>query len=206
VRTLIQSTCQQCGGPCPPGRYARKFCGKRCYGDSKILLVERACEVCSKPFTAHRHKVAIGQSRTCSRSCANKLRIVPAADRLALLLLPPNERGCREYIGAIDKHGYGVFTVEGHRTTGAHQAAWRLAAGPVLPGFMVLHTCDNRRCCTTDDEGWYEVNGIARPRRGHLWTGTSADNMADMAQKGRARNGATGRLEAVAQAVPPVCE
>ena len=53
---------------------------------------------------------------------------------------------------------------------------WRIAlhsnasAGSFLPGLMVLHRCDNTRCCNVD----------------HLFLGTHLDNMADMRAKGRA--------------------
>lgn len=44
---------------------------------------------------------------------------------------------------------------------------------------MVCHTCDNRRCIQPD----------------HLFIGTHADNMADMARKGRARSGSKPKLQ-----------
>jgi hypothetical protein len=50
---------------------------------------------------------------------------------------------------------------------------------------IVCHACDNRACVRNDDEGWYEINGVLRPRRGHLWLGTNAENSADMVRKKR---------------------
>ena len=81
---------------------------------------------------------------------------------------------CWLWSGRLQKHGYGSFRA-GSRTDGtrrewlAHRMAWVITHGD--PGaLLVLHRCDVRRC----------VNP------GHLWTGTNADNMADMKSKGRA--------------------
>lgn len=46
---------------------------------------------------------------------------------------------------------------------------------PIAPGMFACHTCDNRRC--------------ANPA--HLYEGDAASNGADMASRGRARNGHT---------------
>lgn len=67
----------------------------------------------------------------------------------------------------------------------AHRLAWEISSGPIPDGLFVCHTCDNRTCVRNDDEGWYEVNGILHPRRGHLWLGTAKDNADDMMAKQR---------------------
>lgn len=54
---------------------------------------------------------------------------------------------------------------------GAHRRAYAIWYGRVPAGLRVLHTCDEPRCCRPD----------------HLWLGTQADNMRDMARKGRGR-------------------
>ena len=96
---------------------------------------------------------------------------------------------CWDWTGAkaAGKWPYGVFTQEGTtRAQRATHAAWKIASGePVPPGFFVLHTCDRPPCVRNDDAGTYEINGTIRPRYGHLWVGTAADNTADMINKGR---------------------
>jgi hypothetical protein len=56
------------------------------------------------------------------------------------------------------------------RPVKAHRRAWELARGPIPEGMSVLHRCDNRICVEPT----------------HLFLGDAADNMRDMAAKGRA--------------------
>jgi hypothetical protein len=97
--------------------------------------------------------------------------------------------GCWTWTAQLNKAGYGQFHPTRIRPVGAHRVAFELAFGPIPDGMQVLHACDNPACVRNDDEGFYELNGVLHPRRGHLWLGTNADNRADMKAKGRAGNG-----------------
>ena len=80
---------------------------------------------------------------------------------------------CWDWQGSCLLKGYGQILLNGRRVL-AHRVAWELANNREVPeGMQVNHHCDNRPCCN--------------PR--HLYVGTQADNMRDMVQRGRARNG-----------------
>lgn len=53
----------------------------------------------------------------------------------------------------------------------ATRVVWELEHGPIAPGLLVMHKCDNPPCCNP----------------AHLKLGTNADNMADCAAKGRTK-------------------
>ncbi|KWH45855.1 HNH endonuclease [Burkholderia cepacia] len=82
--------------------------------------------------------------------------------------------GCIEWTGVTVKsngskaHRYGRYTIGGKKHL-AHRFAYERANGPIPAGLMVLHRCDNPKCCNVN----------------HLFLGTHLDNMADMRAKGR---------------------
>jgi len=89
---------------------------------------------------------------------------------------------------AATHNGYGNFTITTGHHTPAHKYALELALGrPLAVGMRALHTCDTPACVRNDEVGFYEVGGVARHRRGHLFEGTALDNTTDMLAKGRGR-------------------
>lgn len=79
------------------------------------------------------------------------------------------ESGCWEWNGPRSNTGYGVVYHAGE-TLIASRVAYRLWKGDEPGDLFVCHTCDNPPCINPE----------------HLWLGTNADNMRDMAEKGRA--------------------
>lgn len=93
----------------------------------------------------------------------------------------PLSTPCVEYTGFRTARGYGrVNKRVGGKQTGqfAHRMAWAAVYGPIPPGMVVMHLCDNPPCYRLD----------------HLRLATQAENMADKVAKGRQRNSATGPL------------
>lgn len=82
--------------------------------------------------------------------------------------LTETDTGCLEYSGATNAYGYGIITINytSHKT---HRVMWELECGEIPKDKLVLHKCDNRKCCNIE----------------HLFLGNHQDNVDDMRSKGR---------------------
>ena len=119
-------------------------------------------------------------------------------ERFLAKCAPVDDQGHRWWLGAVDggadhSGGYGRFQAGSGGTlvtTTAHRYAWTLEHGPIPPGLVVRHRCDEPLCTATLD----------------LVTGTYADNRWDaVARPYRAADldvrGSAGRSRAIREAV-----
>jgi HNH endonuclease len=119
-------------------------------------------------------------------------------DRFLAKCAPADDQGHRWWLGAIDggadhSGGYGRFQAGSGDTlvtTTAHRYAWTLEHGPIPPGLVVRHRCDEPLCTAAQD----------------LVVGTYADNRWDaIARPYRAADldlrGSAGRSRAIREAV-----
>lgn len=83
-----------------------------------------------------------------------------------------SDTDCWIWIGSRNSLGYGRFAVAGLRSDAlAHRVGYILFRGPLAPGSVLMHLCDNRTCVNPD----------------HLQMGTCLENTWDMIGKGRQR-------------------
>lgn len=59
-------------------------------------------------------------------------------------LLVDKTDGCWNFQGYVSPHGYGRYALAGQRW--AHRVSWLLSGRVLLPGFVLDHICENRRC------------------------------------------------------------
>lgn len=142
---------------------------------TKSRPIQCICQRCGQQFEAESWRVDHGLAGVyCSRSCRNTYD--PIDIRLQRLLdKTGGPQSCWSWSGPVNGSGYGGIFFEG-RPQGAHRVAWQLEYGPIPQGMLVLHTCDNRRCCNPT----------------HLFLGTQRDNIRDCQAKGRANDDAKG--------------
>lgn len=116
--------------------------------------------------------------------------------RVADSTLPTMDTPCWEWAAAVDNYGYGKLATVSRTIRQAHRVGYELNVGPIPPGMLVCHRCDNPKCVAPH----------------HLFLGTHRDNSRDMVRKGRqaqqrdpgliavgARNGARSKPNRVAR-------
>lgn len=82
------------------------------------------------------------------------------------------ENGCIEWAKQKDTDGYGRISINNYPHM-VHRVSYELYIGPIPPGVLVCHSCDNPSCFNPE----------------HLFLGSCAENLKDMVLKGRKPRG-----------------
>lgn len=158
--------------------------GIRRRGSSPAII----CPQCGTSFYRAPSKRAVHCSAACAITAGAHIHTTPAKVRFWQHV--DKSADCWLWTGGIAYGKYGAFTVRPGEQIGAHAFAYQLASGEPIPdGMEVCHSCDVMQCVRNDESGVYTINGVARPRFGHLWIGTHAENMADRNLKRRHGHG-----------------
>ena len=89
--------------------------------------------------------------------------------RLGSMIQFGSENECWIWIGNSQHGGYGYISWKS-KSVPAHKLIYELLRGPVPPGFVLMHRCENKPCCNpahlrigTDEENHLHTTGHGFP-------------------------------------------
>ena len=189
-RNRIQVSCEVCGVhfETTPGRTKQgwsRYCSDACMRIGRTTRGKCVCLCCGKEFEACQFRIKSGKVKYCSQKCrlhySGRHQPRPSVEESFWNKVQKSEEGCWLWTGATVEMGYGLINrmKDGKRKAYlAHRVSYEIHYGPIPDGQMVCHNCDKNY-----PPGDMSYRRCVRPD--HLFLGTHADNMQDMAQKGR---------------------
>lgn len=132
--------------------------------NSRLPRIKKVCFKCGLEFEPKPYRA--DRARFCSFECRSSMTVYDWFFHYGWRVMP---NGCWQWQHKFDpRGGYGLVQCDG-RDFWCHRVSHEIFIGPIDDGLRVLHSCDNPPCLRPD----------------HLFTGTDADNVADMDSKGR---------------------
>lgn len=129
------------------------------------------CLKCGSDLSLLPRKARYPERRYCSVACYGHLPKMWTLEEFLLELVPNGE--CLEWPHLCAKkppQNYGL-TAHNKKAVLTHRLVFTLKYGPIPPGMLVLHSCDNPPCCNL----------------AHLRLGTDRDNADDRIARGRSK-------------------
>ena len=134
---------------------------------AEIVRLRRLCNDAAS--TDERREKARQSCRAISKASYTP-RGLPAHERIKRRTVADEATGCWVWQGSCGVNGYGSLrTGDNGKPVLCHRIMYEHACGPIPKGMVVMHKCDNRRCCNPE----------------HLQLGTQRENIRDMHRKGK---------------------